>query len=61
MKPIVPKPQRCAIYTRKSTKFGLQANRKTMFYSTNQKSSVAIVIGKPIPKRDRFLSRDNQF
>jgi hypothetical protein len=30
-----------------------------MFYSTNQKSSVAIFIGNPIPRPDRFLSRDN--
>jgi hypothetical protein len=29
-----------------------------MFYPTNQKSSVAIFIGKPIPRPDRFLSRD---
>jgi len=29
-----------------------------MFYSTNQKSPVAIFIGKPIPRPDRFLSRD---
>jgi hypothetical protein len=28
------------------------------FYSTNQKSSVAIFIGKPIPRPDRFLSSD---
>jgi hypothetical protein len=45
----------------KKQKFSPQANRSTMFYSTNQKSSVAIVIGKPIPKPDRFLSGDNQF
>jgi hypothetical protein len=30
-----------------------------MFYSTDQKPSVAIFIGEPIPKPDRFLSRDN--
>jgi hypothetical protein len=30
-----------------------------MFYSTNQKSSVAIFIGKPIPTPDRFLSKDS--
>ena len=30
----------------------------TSFCSTNQKSSVAIFSGKPIPRPDRFLSRD---
>jgi hypothetical protein len=32
-----------------------------MFYSTNQKSSVAISIAKPIPRPDRLLSNDRCF
>ena len=32
--------------------------QRPMFYSTNQKSSAAIFIGKPIPTPDRVLSRD---
>ena len=30
-----------------------------MFYSTNQKPSVAIFIAKPTPRPDKLLSRDN--
>ena len=35
-----------------------RSQQRPMFYSTNQKSSVAIFIGKPIPRPDRFLSKD---
>ena len=41
-----------------STHDGARVAAATNFYSTNQKSSVAIFIGKPIPRPDRFLSRD---
>jgi electron-transferring-flavoprotein dehydrogenase len=34
-----------------------RSQQRPMFYSTNQKSSVAIFIGKPIPRPDRFLCR----
>ena len=34
--------------------------QRPMFYSTNQKSSAAIFIGKPIPTPDRVLSRDKR-
>ncbi len=34
-----------------------RSQQRPMFYSTNQKSSVAIFIGKPIPRLDRFLCR----
>jgi len=34
-----------------------KSQRHPMFYSTNQKSSVAIFIGKAIPRPDRFLCR----
>ncbi len=36
-----------------------RSQQRPMFYSTNQKSSVAIFIGKPIPRSDRFLRRDS--
>ena len=34
-----------------------RSQQRPTFYSTNQKSSVAIFIGKPIPRPDRFLCR----
>ena len=37
---------------------GAQVAAAPMFYSTNQKSSVAIFIRKPIPRPDRVLSRE---
>jgi len=39
---------------------GAQVAAATRFYSTNQKSSVAIFIGTPIPRSDRFLSRNRE-
>ena len=37
-----------------------KSQQRPMFYSTNQKSSVAIFIGKPIPRSDRFLRRHTE-